>query len=83
MGPLETEVRQLKLQLADVTSHSNDSIPQLYVDGTSTTAAGSAGAFETSITPQGEISAEDRSPDATDGVGTIEFTNEEAWAYFG
>ena len=83
MGSLETEVRQLKLQLADVTSHNNDSIPQLYVDGTSVTAAGSASALETSFTPQGEIGAEDKSPDATDGVGTIEFTNEESWAYFG
>lgn len=80
MGSLETEVRQLKFQLANAAPHS---IPGLYADGTSSTAARSGSVLETSITPQGEISAENKSPDATDGVGTIEFTDEETWAYFG
>ncbi|KZL70537.1 fungal specific transcription factor domain-containing protein [Colletotrichum tofieldiae] len=41
-----------------------------------------------STQPEGSLNAEDGSitgitPDATDGVGTIEFTTGESWAYFG
>ncbi|KZL63353.1 fungal specific transcription factor domain-containing protein [Colletotrichum incanum] len=41
-----------------------------------------------STQPEGSLNAEDGSitgitPDATDGVGTIEFTTDETWAYFG
>ncbi|KAM5343695.1 hypothetical protein ACJ41O_012232 [Fusarium nematophilum] len=76
LADVENDVRQLKAQLAAVTSQDGG-VP---ASEPAPNVVNSVSVCSTTVQDETESG---RSPDATDGVGTIEFTNEETWAYFG
>lgn len=72
LATVEDEVRLLKGQLSDLSYAA----PRAEGPRVCTAADQVSGAHE-------DEQANGKSPDATDGVGTVEFVDEDNWAYFG
>ncbi|KAK1996670.1 fungal-specific transcription factor domain-containing protein [Colletotrichum falcatum] len=82
LADVEEEISRLKRLVPS--SLSNDKQHAILSRRNSCRADG----YSESAQAEGSLNAEDGSitgitPDATDGVGTIEFTTDESWAYFG
>ncbi|KAH6692233.1 fungal-specific transcription factor domain-containing protein [Plectosphaerella plurivora] len=78
LASVETDIRRLKSQVSS--THASDQTGNRSLPPSQTDPSLFGG---TGTPPFHDAISSERSPDATDGVGTVEFTNEETWAYFG
>lgn len=77
---MESDLHELKSQFAAMNTNG---IPRQELNYAPSAQANNGGSESVSLDDHNGDLDQERSPDGTDGVGTIEFTDEESWEYFG
>ncbi|KAK7211504.1 hypothetical protein V2G26_018682 [Clonostachys chloroleuca] len=80
LASVESDLHELKSQFAAMNTNG---IPRQELNYAPSAQANNGGSESVSLDDHNGDLDQERSPDGTDGVGTIEFTDEESWEYFG
>ncbi|CAG9983774.1 unnamed protein product [Clonostachys byssicola] len=80
LASVESDLHELKSQFAAMNTNG---VPRQELNYTPSAQANNGGSESLSSEAHDGDLDQERSPDGTDGVGTIEFTDGESWEYFG